>query len=350
MVKACDPFAGQEVHFAAPQRTPRMPGFAAPIMHSTDSFLQPAGDGIHIIDTGFQRPRFDAAYLIVERGRGTFVDTGTNHALPRLLAALDALGLPRDAVDFVIATHVHLDHAGGVGVLMRELPAARLVVHPRGARHLIDPTQLMAGARAVYCDEEMARSYGQPVGVDAARVLTTHDGMTLDVVGRTLRFFDTPGHARHHHCIWDERSRSFFTGDTFGLSYREFDTDRGAWLLPTTTPVQFEPDALRASVQRLLAMQPRRMYLTHYGPVDEVPAQGRQFLAQLDAMVALGHAASQQPDRDRALREGLAQMYLQRVHDHGCMMDDARALDLLAMDIELNAQGMGIWLDREAAR
>jgi glyoxylase-like metal-dependent hydrolase (beta-lactamase superfamily II) len=316
------------------------------MMLATDSFLKPHAHGIHVIDTGFHRPRFDACYLIVHEGRGAFVDTGTNHSVPRLLAACEALGLAREDVDFVIPTHVHLDHAGGAGLLMRELPGARLVVHPRGARHLIDPSQLMAGARAVYGDEEVARSYGEVVGVPADRVIETHDDMALDFAGRTLRFIDTPGHARHHHCVWDPQSRGFFTGDTFGLSYREFDTSQGAWILPTSTPVQFDPEALRASVLRMLSFEPREMYLTHFGPVGEVPRLGREFLEILDAMVALGHACANAPDRDVALRRGLAKLYLERVAAHGCTMADARVLELLAMDIELNAQGMAIWLDR----
>src|SRR5438128_1084929 len=132
---------------------PRMPQAARhtkPMMLPHDAFLRAHHDGIHVIDTGFHRPRFDASYLVTEQGRGAFIDTGTNHSVPRLLASLDAVGLAPDAVEFVIATHVHLDHAGGVGLLMRSLPRAKLVVHPRGARHLIDPTQLMAGALAVY--------------------------------------------------------------------------------------------------------------------------------------------------------------------------------------------------------
>jgi glyoxylase-like metal-dependent hydrolase (beta-lactamase superfamily II) len=315
-------------------------------MLSADEFLQPHVDGIHVIDTGFHRPRFDASYLLVEGGRGAFVDTGTNHAVPRLLAAVEAIGLQRAQVDWVIATHVHLDHAGGAGLLMQHLPNARLVVHPRGAPHLIKPARLMNSARAVYGDEEVARSYGEVVGVAPERVVTTQDGMSLELAGRPLLFIDTPGHARHHHCIWDERSRSFFTGDTFGLSYREFDSPRGAWILPATTPTQFEPDALRSSVLRMLAFEPRRMCLTHYGPVTEVQQLGVQLLEQLDAMVAIGHAAAAAADRHTALKQGLERLYLQRVHAHGSPLDDAGVLELLAMDIELNAQGMGIWLDK----
>jgi len=314
------------------------------------SFLTAHADGIHVIDTGFHRPRFDAAYLIVENGRGAFVDSGTNHSVPRLLAAIEAVGLQREDIDFVIATHVHLDHAGGVGLLMRELPRARLIVHSRGARHLIDPSMLMDGARAVYGDEEVARSYGDVVGVPAERVVTTDDDTRIALAGRELLFIDTPGHARHHHCIWDARSRGFFTGDTFGLSYREFDTPQGAWVLPTTTPVQFEPDALRASVQRMLAFRPQWMYLTHFGPVSDVDRLGAQFLSLLDEVVALGLAVRSAPDRDQVLRQGLADIYLRSLRAHGSTMSEAQALDLLALDIELNAQGMDIWLARTGAR
>ena len=310
-------------------------------------FVQTLAHGIHVIDTGFHRPVFDAAYLIVENGRGAFVDTGTNDSVPRLLAALDTAGLTRDTVDFVIATHVHLDHAGGAGLLMQQLPSAKLVVHPNGARHLIEPSRLMAGARAVYGDAEVARTYGEVVGVPAERVLRTEDGMTLDFAGRPLKFLDTPGHARHHHCIWDERSHGFFTGDTFGLSYREFDTANRAWLMPTTTPVQFEPEALRTSVQRMLAYRPERMYLTHYGPVSGVARLADLFLTQLDAMVALALSLPDDAHRHRALMDGFSAIHLKSLLAEGSTMPEARMRELLALDTELNAQGVGVWLNRK---
>ena len=316
------------------------------------AFVQSLPHGIHTIDTGFHRAVFDASYLIVEDGRAAFVDAGTNHSVPRLLAAVDALGLAPAAVDFVIATHVHLDHAGGVGLLMQHLPAARLVVHPNGAPHLIDPARLMAGARAVYGDAEVARSYGDVIGVPAERVLRTDDGMVLMLAGRPLKFIDTPGHARHHHCIWDERSRGFFTGDTFGLSYREFDTAQGPWIMPTSTPVQFEPEALRTSVERMLAFEPECMYLTHYGRVasgaSEVRRLGALLLLQMDAMVALALALPNDDKRHAAMASGFAAIYRDSLHAHGCALPADSIDELLALDIELNAQGMAVWLNRRA--
>jgi len=318
-------------------------------MSSLPSYAQDLGDGIVAIDTGFHRPVFDAAYLIFENGRAAFVDTGTNFAVPRLLATLESLGLAREAVDYVIPTHVHLDHAGGVGLLMSHLPRATAIVHPRGARHMVDPSALVAGATAVYGEAEMAPSYGQIFGVPAGRVKETSDGMTLSLAGRELQFLDTPGHARHHHCIWDTRTRGFFTGDTFGLSYREFDTEQGPWLLPTTTPVQFEPDRLRDSVLRLLSYRPECMYLTHYSRVRDVQRLGESFLAQLDRLVAIGRGLKSAPDRHAALKRALLAEYLSIVKAHGCRFSEAEVVTLLDVDIELNAQGMGIWLDKEAA-
>jgi glyoxylase-like metal-dependent hydrolase (beta-lactamase superfamily II) len=311
-------------------------------------FVEALGAGIHAVDTGFHRPRFDAAYLVVENGRAAFIDTGTNHSVPRLLAALGALGLEPDAVDLVIATHVHLDHAGGVGLLMRELPRATLVVHPRGARHLIEPSRLVTSATSVYGAEEIERSYGTIVPVAAERVRKTTDGMTIELAGRPLVFLDTPGHAMHHHCIWDTASWSFFTGDTFGLSYREFDTALGPWIMPTTTPVQFQPGALRRSIARMLAFAPRHLNLTHFGRVGEVPRLAALFLAQLDEMVALARSVPAGTTRHEELKRGLEDIHLRSLREHGVTLADTRIRELLALDFELNAQGFGIWLDRGA--
>ena len=312
------------------------------------AFVEDLDNGIFAIDTGFQRPRFDAAYLIVHSGRAAFIDTGPNPAVPRLLAALDALGLARDAVDFVIPTHVHLDHAGGAGLLMRELPAATMVVHPRGARHMIDPTALYEGSLAVYGEAEMARSYGKLVAVDATRVQLSHDGMDLKLgTERVLHFIDTPGHALHHHCIWDAATRGWFTGDTFGSSYREFDTARGAWMFPTTVPTQFDPPALRASVQRLLSFAPACMYLTHYSRIDEVPRAATRLLAMMDAMVAMAQRHRAAPHRHSVLALELSALYAAGLAEHG-VEHASEQLGLLAMDIDLNAQGLGVWLDRLA--
>mgnify|MGYP000912605089 FL=1 len=305
-----------------------------------------ADPSIHTVDTGFQRPGFDAAYLIVQDGRAAFVDCGTSLAVPAMLQGLSKAGLDAEAVDWLLLTHVHLDHAGGAGTLLRQLPNARVVLHPRGAPHMIDPSRLIAGATAVYGEQEIARSYGRIEAVPAERVDIADDGHCVELAGRTLRLVHTPGHAQHHYCIWDARSRSWFTGDTFGLSYRELDSARGAFILPTSSPVQFDPEPLKASVRRMLACQPSAMYLTHYGRVDGVERLAEDLIEQIDAMVAIGRQCDGRPDRHRHLLAALRALYLERALAHGCALDQDAVAEVLAMDIELNAQGLACWLDR----
>ncbi|HSD66760.1 MAG TPA: MBL fold metallo-hydrolase [Vicinamibacteria bacterium] len=313
---------------------------------ATPPALEDLGHGITAIDTGYVRPFFDASHLIVENGRAAFVDVGTNHSVPALLAALEAKGLSPEAVDHVIVTHVHLDHAGGAGGMMRRLPRARLVVHPRGARHMTDPSKLWAGASAVFGEEFVRKSYGAPVPVDPSRIVEAPDAFVLELGGRPLRFLDTPGHARHHFCVWDEASRSMFTGDTFGLSYRELASARGALVLPTTTPVQFEPEALLASIDRLVAHAPAAMLLTHYSRVTEVDRLASDLRRQVGELVALGRAEDGKPDRAARLRRGVEELFLGWVEDHGVALPREGVRELLAVDVELNAQGLEVWLDR----
>lgn len=312
------------------------------------AWLRALGGGVHAIDTGFQRDEFDAAYLLVREGRAAFIDTGTNFAVPRLLGALEALGLPRDAVDWIIPTHVHLDHAGGVGLLARELPSARVLAHPRAVRHLVDPSALYEGALAVYGAETMAREYGELVPVAAERVLASSDGLAVDLGGSPLELIDTPGHAKHHHCIWDAATRGWFTGDTFGISYPEFDTPQGRWIFPTSTPVQFEPDALKQSMQRMADRRPECLYLTHYGRLDGVPRLHALLLDQVDRMTAFAQALREAPDRHARLKAELHRLFVDSSRQHGCTLPEAEVARLLAVDIELNAQGLAVWLDRPA--
>jgi glyoxylase-like metal-dependent hydrolase (beta-lactamase superfamily II) len=310
------------------------------------AFVEPCGQGVYTVDTGFNRPRFDAAFVMVHGGRAAIIDTGAAPGVPRILQALQALGVANDAVDYVIPTHVHLDHAGGAGQLMQACPNATLLVHPRGQRHMVDPGTLWAGATAVYGAEAMQRDYGEVLPIAIERTQVTHDGMRVQMAGRELLFADTPGHARHHHCIWDATTRGWFTGDTFGLSYREFDTAAGPWMLPTSTPVQFEPEVLRGSIQRLLDQQPSCIYLTHFGRVAGAPALGRQLQATLDEMTSMARGLAPGDGRHQALKRGQLAIFVRGLRAHGCTFSEAQIAELLQVDLELNAQGMAIWLDR----
>jgi glyoxylase-like metal-dependent hydrolase (beta-lactamase superfamily II) len=308
-------------------------------------------DGIVCIDTEQHRPRMAACYLIGSDGHYAFVESGTSLSVPGLLDTLDELGIARDAVDYVMPTHVHLDHAGGAGALLRELPRARLVIHPRGARHMIDPSRLIAGATAVYGPGAMRATYGEIAPVPEARVVVADVAPDRDfelmLGGRRLQFIDAPGHARHHCAIWDEASRGWFTGDVFGLSYREFDDAEGNYLIPTTSPVQFDPEAWNATLDRLLEKSPAHVYLTHYGRVDTVQALARGLREGLAAYQRIARAHAPAPDRHARLYADLMDYHLEQLRRRGNPLPEARARELLDIDIEVNAQGLEVWLDRQ---
>jgi len=303
--------------------------------------------GISAIDSGYVRPMLDAIHVIVEDGRVAVVDTGTNDSVPFVLDALAAKGLGPEAIDFVILTHVHLDHAGGAGLLMQKAPNAKLVVHPRGARHMIDPSKLMQATRDVYGVEAATAMYGDIVPVQAARVIETSDGSTVSLAGRTLTFYDTPGHAKHHNCIRDAKTGHLFTGDMFGLSYRELDRDGRQFVFPATTPSQFDPDAFHRSIDRMTALEPEALYLTHYGRVVDVPRIARDLLRLVDAHAAVGRRCATIADaatRATALKDGIRTIALDEAKRSGWGVDEAGVLEVLKMDIVLNADGLESWI------
>jgi len=303
-------------------------------------------DGITAVDTDYIRPGLAAAHIIEHRGRAAFVDVGTNHSVPRLLAALGELGIARDAVDFVLLTHVHLDHAGGAGALMRELPNARAVIHPRGAPHLAEPAKLIAASIAVYGETLYRSLYGELVPLPRERMILMQDGERIELAGRELLLLNTPGHALHHYCILDVAHANVFTGDTFGVSYRELDTAAGAFVVPTTTPTQFDPEQLIASIERLLSYAPRAAYLMHYSRITGLSRIAESLEAQIRELAAIARRHARTPERGAAIRADMRAMWIERARRHGIASPEARVDEILDKDLELNTQGLLAWVDR----
>ena len=304
--------------------------------------------GICAIDSGFIRPWLAAVHLVIEDGRAAIIDTATNAAVPRVLDALAAEGLGPEQVDYVILTHIHLDHAGGAGTLMAKLPQAKLCVHPRGARHMADPRRLIEGTIAVYGESHTRAIYGEILPVAEERILVVGEGARVALAGRELSFIDTPGHARHHVCVHDRASNHVFAGDTFGLGYRELVVGDRASVFPTTSPVQFDPPALHRSIDRILALAPEAVYVTHFGKMRDIERLGADLHRLIDAHVALAQAQHDDgAERHARLKRGLERMVLAEGERQRWPLNREQILELFATDVELNAQGLAIWLDSE---
>lgn len=317
-------------------------------MSASPALVRELAEGVNLVDAAYVMPELVATYFVRGRDSVAIVETGHVHAVPRMLAALAASGLSPEDVSHVVVTHVHLDHAGGAGALMSALPRAALVVHPRGARHMIEPSKLWAGTEGVYGAELTRALYGEPIAVPASRVLEAHEGFTFDLGARPLVCLDAPGHARHHLVLFDQRTRGMFTGDSFGLSYRQTDSARGPFFYPTTTPVQFDPVALHQTYDRILAAGTERVYLTHYGMVEgELGLHAASLHRQLDTLVRCAQQAPRDGRHD-ALKQALADALWAELCAHETPLSRDAALAFFENDLELNARGLEVWLDRGA--
>jgi glyoxylase-like metal-dependent hydrolase (beta-lactamase superfamily II) len=212
---------------------------------------------------------------------------------------------------------------------------------------MAEPTKLVAGVTAVYGREYVDKVYGDILPIPSERIIDAHDGLTLQLGTRELLLIDTPGHARHHICIVDRKSGGIFTGDMFGLSYREFDVDGRQFILPTTTPTQFDPAEMHASIERLMSYRPTAMYLTHYAQLTDVTARAAELHRRIDHLVAIAEAyADAGESRHEAIKGDQTAYLLAELRAHGCTLPETAIIDVLATDLDLNTQGLTCWLDQ----
>ncbi len=306
------------------------------------AIFQALTHGIYCIDSGYIQNQYCAIYLLIEGDEVAIIETGTSHTIDRVLSLLDNLRITPEQIKYVIPTHIHLDHVGGASGMMTLFGQARLIIHPRGARHVIDPTKLISGSISVYGESVFNRLYGDIKAIDESRIDIAEDRDSFSLGNRELIFIDTPGHARHHFCIYDAGSNGIFTGDTFGLSYPPI-KNRPHGLMPSSSPVHFDADAMLTSIDRLLEFKPDSMYLTHFGQIDH-PAEKASDLRQwVFDFVDLCEKIKPVDDASTvALEDALRQMAVDKLGNSVDISTD-ELLTLLSTDIKLDAQGLAIW-------
>lgn len=223
------------------------------------------GNDVWLIDLFEQNRPFRTGAYLIEDEKLTLIETGSALSHDVLISGLAARGYTPSDLDYVIVTHVHLDHAGGAGHLMEKAQNAKLVVHPRGARHMIDPTKLWEGTRMVYQDK-ITEYFGSIKPVSKEQILIMEHGEKLDIGNRTLTFFDSPGHAKHHFTILDPVSNALFAGDAMGVRYhRQFTNWDFEFIMPSSSPVDFDPEAVHKTLAFLEEQPFKWVYHAHFG-------------------------------------------------------------------------------------
>lgn len=299
--------------------------------------------GIEIIDTGYIKKRLAGSYLMREAERALFIETGTSESVNRMMKTLEDRGISPSNLDYAIISHIHLDHSAGSGELLKICPNARLICHPRGARHMGDPRALIQSAMEVYGEEKFHELYGEITPVPVDRIETVEDGASIEFGERKLTFLHTRGHANHHICIYDSKSNGVFTGDSFGIAYKDLQVN-GLFIYWTASPTQFDPAEARITIDRILETGADRAYLTHFGMIEGLESAAKILKEDLDFL---------DETLDAGVRSGLEgddlyRFFMKPISDHlDELYREANGFNMpeehrqyVSLDAELNARGL----------
>jgi glyoxylase-like metal-dependent hydrolase (beta-lactamase superfamily II) len=294
--------------------------------------------GLFLLDLDFQGfSGAVAAYLLVDGDDLTLVETGPGSTLGALRAGLARLGYATEQLTRILVTHIHLDHAGAAGTLMREAPRARFLVHPLGAAHMVDPSKLISSATRIY-GAEMDRLWGAFEPVPRERLDVLEDGERIRCGGRTLVALHTPGHAVHHLAFHEPESGVLLTGDVAGVRLGHV-----PYVRPPTPPPDVDLDAWRVSVARMRAADPRRLLLTHFGAFDDAAWHLDELLARLYSWAGWIEARLESEPSAEAVIAALHRRADDEVRRAGGDALLARGYEL-ATPAHMTVTGVGRWL------
>ena len=312
-----------------------------PEPRALSSHVEPLGDDVYMIDTRMGGYEGITSSYLIRGSRPCLIETGSALSAPVVIEELASLGIGTGDLATIVVTHIHLDHAGGVGDLARAFPQATVVVQERGARHLADPAKLVASARRVF-GSEMDRLFGELQPTEAERIVAITDVGSVDLGdGRSLETFHNPGHASHHIGLVDSLSGDLYTGDAAGVYVQQT-----AQVRPATPPPEFDLNLTLTSLQRMRDVQATRLLFSHFGPVRNVADVLAESEAELRYWVEgvrlarttspdLDHAIAMVKDRDRERHQAF--------YEDPSVAGSFEALSSIAA----NVVGISRWLDQQ---
>ncbi|NQS75611.1 MAG: MBL fold metallo-hydrolase [Peptococcaceae bacterium] len=310
-------------------------------------WLAELADNVYQIDVHDQEPERTSCYLIVA-DQVALIETGATPGTVHIRKALEKLDLPPQRVNYIILTHIHLDHAGGAGAMAEVLPRARLYVHPRGARHLIDPTRLIAATKAIY-GQKYDQLFGRVLPVLPERIHTPANGETLDLGGgRMLQFHYAPGHAGHHFIIHDPASRGIFSGDALGVRFKALSHLMGFnSTMPSTPPPEFDPLQMVETFDQAARLKPEYIYFAHFGRAEGAMVLLEGLKEQVGSLVAVGRSIHAAGGGAAEIEKAIWDLVMKQVAVHGLTDQGHPLLKFMAPDIRLNAAGINHYLGRD---
>jgi len=310
-------------------------------------------DSISIIDGHYYFEGRAAAYLIQDGDEAAFVDNITRFSVPHLLSALEQRGLTPEQVKYAIVTHIHLDHSGGTAELMKQCPNATVLCHPRAARHIIDPSKLVASAKPIYGEEAFNKLYGEIEAVEDSKVRIVEDEETVTLGSRTLTFMDTPGHARHHHSIHDDNTNTIFSGDAFGTGYQQLQGGTAPFMNYVCAPPEFDPQAAISTIKRLAEHGADRILATHFGASPDIQACAEQQIKALNRFEQLARDTADSDLEGDALQEHCVTQVSAIINNElkACGLDpsDAEVSKWSTTELSITSQGIAALAGRMRA-
>ncbi len=307
--------------------------------------VQQLTDRIYLIDGYDLGVKERTGTYVIAEEELTLIDTGASPSVPYIKEGLRELGYTLDQVKYIIVTHVHLDHAGGAGLLLQDCPNAKVVVHPKGARHLVDPSRLIAGARMVY-GEQFDPLFDPIVPIPEQLIIEKTEGGQLEIGPTcTLEFWDTPGHAKHHFGIYDPLSKGMFAGDTVGIRYQQLIPEGIDLFLPSTSPNQFEPAAMQLAIDRFQAANFDAIFYGHFGMTTEPKKALRQASEWLVEFVEEAETAFARQESPQELAVRLQELVREHLRSLG-VPDDHEVYRIIQVDMEVSAMGLLDYLSK----
>ncbi len=314
-----------------------------------DNLPEKISDGIYLIDTEYlDRKGYAASYIIIDNNEVAIIETNTNFAIPKILKGLQLLNIDKKQVKHIILTHIHLDHAGGAGLLMNKLPNAKLILHQRGERHMISPEKLIESVKYVYGEDEYKKMYGDILPIEKDKIYAVSEDENFYLGKRELYIFESLGHAKHHISIFDKKTKTLFTGDSFGIGYKNFKFDDEQIVFPSSSPTQFDPEKAIATINKSIELEPDNICLTHFGTIKNINSVAEQLKSWIHFLTKEGTQLYNSGLRENQLSEQLEKLIYSRfeniIREHRLTGLTEIEKALLEIDFKLNSQGVALYI------